>query len=818
MMHVVKTEIRKDSVILYTNSGEKLRLMACRDDIVRLSMTVSGRDFEPSVTGILPAEPAPAPFTAEETHSHVIFSAGRVRVTVRKKNMETRYDLDGKYLCGQPYTGFEIAPKEATIPQASPNYAGIGAESLPEPPKVHVPGSPAFPGTPGSMLREEPLRVPACCGRIAFNFEADERIYGLGQNDHGGIDRRRFPQYLIQHNFKAPVPCFVSDRGYGVFVDTGSYAEFVCGGYHGNIFYIDSAPMIDYYFISSGTLDGFVDGYRFLTGQAPMMPKWLFGYTQCKAEYKTQEEIVGVVREYRRRKVPLDQIVQDWQYWPRPVWSEKKFDPERYPDPQKMLDDIHGMNVHFMISSWPNSKRGENQKELWEKNQLLPDGAVYNAFDPAAGETFWGQLNRGLFRYGVDAWWCDCTEPYEAVQVGEQVTYDELKRREYELATKNMDSRKINLFALANSRNIYENQRKTTEEKRVVNLTRSGYAGQQRYSTVVWSGDIFATWQDLRRQVMEGVHYCVSGLPYWSVDIGGWYQTKRDGEGHGIFIWQYLDCEKEGDFGWYELYTRWLQFAAFVPMFRSHGTDTPREIWNFGDEGSVFYDTIKKFIELRYCLLPYIYSLAWQITSRSSTLMRMLAFDFMADKKACGVEDEFMFGPALLVCPVLEPMYYEGGGEPVENHPKTREVYLPACAGWYDWWTGAFLEGGQTVTADAPLEKIPLFVRAGSIVPMTGVKQYACERESDPYEIRIFEGADGSFTVYEDAGDGYAYEKGEYLEYDLHWNDAKRTLTISDRRGKGFSGMTEERILKLRTSSGSEQEVAYSGKALEIYL
>jgi alpha-D-xyloside xylohydrolase len=566
-----------------------------------------------------------------------------------------------------------------------------------------------------------------------------------------------------------------------------------------------------------------------------MLPKWAFGFAQSKERYVNAKELVDVVREYRRRKIPLDLIVLDWKSWPNGAgWGQKNFDPLRFPDPKALTDELHSLGARLMVSIWP-IMTGEcpNQRELQERGLMLGNQSTYNAFSAEAREVYWRQAQQGLFANGVDAWWCDCTEPFEADWAGE--TKPEPQPR-LELNTgaakKYLDHGQINTYSLPHSRGIYEGQRSVTGAKRVINLTRSGYAGQHRYATVCWNGDICATWQTLRNCIPEGVNFCATGEPFWTVDIGGFFIN------HDPKLWFWRGDYSEGcraltdmnalepdpkdtgcrDLGFWELYTRWVQYAAFLPMFRSHGTDAAREIWRFGDEGNVFYDTIAKFIRLRYQLLPYIYSLAAQVTLKGAPLLRAVALDFPADVKTHDLTDEFLFGSALLICPVTTPMYYEKNSQPITGAKRSREVYLPAGASWFDFWTDKVSAGGQTITAAAPLETLPLFVRAGSILPLTGPMQFVDERPDAPYEIRIYRGADGAFTLYEDAGDSYDYERGAFALVPFFWNEARGELMIGARQGNfpSLVARREYRLILISSEGRETKTLDYTGSEVRV--
>ena len=458
---------------------------------------------------------------------------------------------------------------------------------------------------------------------------------------------------------------------------------------------------------------------------------------------------------------------------------------------------------------------------MLEREYLLGDKVTYNAFDERARALYWKQAEQGLFSLGVDAWWCDCTEPFEADWTGTtRPEPDERRRMNTEEAKKYLDPQYINAYSLQHSRGIYEGQRQTTTSKRVVNLTRSAYAGQQRYGTITWSGDISAKWQTLKQQIAAGINFCVTGLPYWTVDIGAYFVAKKD-----LWFWDGDFQEGCEDLGYREFYVRFFQYGTFLPLFRSHGTDTPREVWRFGEPGTRFYDTLVAFIRLRYRLLPYIYSLAARVTREDYTMLRALAFDFRQDPYVYNIADQYLFGPAFLVNPVTEAMYYLSGSQPLPSHSQTRRVYLPAGSDWYDFWTGKRFPGGQTVVADALLEILPLFVRAGSIVPFgPDIQSTAEAKGNSSLCFRIYQGQDATFTLYEDEGDTYNYENGAFSTIELHWYDREKCLHIGKRRG-AYAGMPMTRTFSLllvseqqgtgvESSSTGTTEIIYDGNSL----
>lgn len=666
----------------------------------------------------------------------------------------------------------------------------------------------------------ETLDRDAYSTTLELEFAADEAIYGLGQHDDGIADYRGEHQYLYQHNTKVSMPAIVSTRGYGMLWDTYSLATFH-DDQHGSYVWTECDDELDYYFVYGPEFDEIVSGFRRLTGSATMLPRWSYGYVQSKERYESQDELLEVVDEYRDREVPLDAIVQDWQYWPdsKPGdpnfeewggpdgdwgrWGQKSFEPSRFPDPDALTEELHRKNVRLMISIWPNTLVGPDHEELAAAGHLLDDTDLtapdnerhyYDVFSEAARELYWAQAKTGLFDHGIDAWWADSTEPYNPDWGLEEPLEPEQRLRLITDTYKRVfDPGFVNAYSLFQAKGIYEGQRSTTDEKRVLNLTRSGYPGQQRYGAITWSGDVEATWDRLAKQIADGLQFTTTGNPRWTLDIGGFFvhdNTDEEFYANGAFD------DGHEDEGYRELYTRWFQFGTFLPMCRSHGTNTPREIWRFGDPGDRTYDTIERFIELRYRLVPYIYSLAGWETHRNYTMFRHLAFEFREDETVHDVADQFMCGPSFMVCPITEPMYFGPGSEPLDGRAKARDVYLPAGTEWYDFWTGHHYEGGQWILADAPLEKMPLFVSAGSIVPMGPVVQHTGETIHAPWQLRVYSGRDGSFELYEDAGDGYAYENGEYATTRIQWDDATGELTIDDREGS-FPELIEERSFEL---------------------
>lgn len=638
--------------------------------------------------------------------------------------------------------------------------------------------------------------------RQAFLLDKDEVIYGLGQQQNGRLNQRGQKVYLRQENTKVCIPFFQSVKGYGMFWDNYAPTTFTDNVQETSL---DSevGECLDYYFLFGGSGDGVVAQMRDLTGQAPMMPLWVYGFSQSRERYKTQFELVDVVRKYRNLKIPLDGIVQDWQYWgPDSNWNAMSFAPAIYPRPKEMIDSIHRLNAHLFIVAWPGfAPKTKQYQEFKQKNMLInfdtwPPNAntrPYDVYNPQARAIYWDYLNKGIFSLGSDAWWLDSTEP----------DHINLKEKDFDQPTFLGTYRSVhNAFPLEHTKGVYEHQRQTSEAKRVILLTRSAFAGQQRYSANTWSGDVHSNWPTFKNQIPAAVNFSLTGLPYWNADIGGFFA--------GSFVKG--GGAKNPEFQ--ELYTRWMQFATFTPMMRSHGTDIPREIYQFGKPGDRIFDVQEKYINLRYCLLPYTYATAWNVTRHGGSMIRSLYSEFRTDRQGYENNTEFMYGGSFLVAPVTD------------KGATTQTVYLPKGAIWYDFWTGEFTEGGKTVNKDTPIEVLPLYVKAGSIVPWGPKVQYATEKKWDNLEIRIYPGADGKFTLYEDENDNYNYEKGAYSEITFHWDNATHQLKISEKKGNFAGAVTQRKFniilvtpdkgIGMQPASKTDKIINYKGKAVTV--
>lgn len=658
------------------------------------------------------------------------------------------------------------------------------------------------PGAKDPFLSENRQEaVPAAQGLYKIKqsfgvpFGAGLHFYGLGQHPAGGLDLQKGDVHLQQANGSTGLPLVLTSGGYAVLWDNASVTDVsvLRPAEGGNlVFSSEAAEAIDYYVITGSNADQIISGYRQLTGSVPMLPRWAFGFWQSYEHYATQDEIVGVAKRYRDSGIPIDGIIQDWQYWKNGDWGDHQFDPTRYPDPKKMVADIHALDIHTIISVWARFDLGiPNTKELDAAGVLFPK-TYTNVYPPGFGrwydpfgkgrDLYWKQISRTLGKDGFDGWWLDASEAELGGDWGQM--------RDVETA-KGPGSLVYNAYPLFHTTGVFEGQRRDFPEKRPVILTRSAWAGQQRNGAISWSGDIHGDWETFRRQIPAGLNFIAAGIPYWNTDIGGFFAGDPKDPAYG------------------ELFTRWFEFGAFTPMFRVHGTGKSKEMWQFNAD---IQPILIKYDRLRYRLLPTIYSLSWDVTANNSSMMRPLVFDFGSDNEALDIPDEFMFGP-LLVAPVTR----KGAAD--------RTVYLPGDTAWYDFWTGKTFKGKSNIVAHAPLDTLPLYVRAGTILPLGPVVGHAEAQKDKPIELRVYRGANGAFTLYDDSGNGWGYEKGQRALVPITWNDATQTLTIGARQGK-FPGMKESREFRVvfvseKSGSGDAeaatfQSVTYKGKKLEV--
>ncbi|MBR6191466.1 MAG: DUF5110 domain-containing protein [Prevotella sp.] len=669
-----------------------------------------------------------------------------------------------------------------------------------------------------------------------YQLDKDEAIYGLGTVQDGKLNRRGLKKIIEQTNLEDFQNVIQSIKGWGIYWDNYSRAYFEDNA-QGMTFRAEVGDCSDYYFMYGKTADGVNACMRQLSGDVPMFPLWTFGYWQCRERYKSSQELLEVVDNYRKLQVPLDGIIQDWQYWgSNYLWNAMDFTGETFSDGKQMIDRVHKQNAHIMISIWasfgPYTKqyRKLNEKgllfdfETWPQSGLShiwpprkdypSDVKVYDAFSPVARQIYWDHL-KTLFNYGIDAWWMDSTDPDFFNPCNE--TYDQKGSMGSWRSVRN-------LFPLATVKGVYDNQRKESDEKRVFIMTRSAFAGQQHYGAGLWSGDVASTWDMLRKQVPAGLNYTLTGCPNFNTDIGGFFCNSYNTKGKG-------SAPRNPQYQ--ELYVRWMQYGLFCPVFRSHGADAPREIYQFGKKGEPIYDAIEKTIQLRYRLLPYIYSTAWQVTSNNESYLRALHYDFADDKNTWNRADEFMFGRQILATPVLESQYTEekilkedamsgwdkkdakdeAVKKPVDfTAEKSITKYLPKGAAWYDFHSEKMYSGGRDVTIPVTIDRAAMFVKAGSILPLAPVMQYAQEKKWDNLDIVVYPGANGTFTLYEDEGDNYNYEKGAYTTIKITWDERSRTITFGEQKGH-FPGMLTNRKFNIRMAGHKTvKTVNYDGQ------
>ena len=587
------------------------------------------------------------------------------------------------------------------------------------------------------------------------------------------------------------------------------------------------SPDMDYYFIAGKNMDEVISGYRTLTGKAPVYPKWVLGFWQSRERYQSSKDIEENMKKFRDLKIPVDNIVQDWNYWKLDSWGSHEFESARYPNPQAMLDSVHALHGRFMISVWPKFyDTVKNYKELdakgWMYHQAIKDdihdwlgfrGSFYDAYDAGARKMFWRQMDENLYtkyKFGIDAWWMDASEPN--VRDCTPMWYRKALSGPTALGTA---TEYFNAYSIVNADAIYNGQRSVNPNQRVFLLTRSGFAGEQRYSTATWSGDIATRWEDMRAQMTAGLNYSMAGLPFWGMDQGGFCVENR-------YVAAQQEFDKTGKENadlkeWRELQARWNQFGCFVPLYRAHGQWPLREVWNIAPADHPAYKTIVAYDKLRYRLMPYLYSMAGMVHLKDYTMMRGLVMDFNGDEKVLDIKDQWMFGSALMACPVGEYQKY------------SREVYLPKQKGWYDFYTGAYHAGGQTIVADAPYDKIPVFIPEGAILPIGPEMQWSDEKKPELIDLYVYAGKDGSYTLYEDEGTNYNYEKGKYAVIDFKYDDARKQVTIGARKGS-FDGMLQKRRFNIILVDQKKQQgvnlvkspkgkvVKYVGQAMTVKL
>ena len=754
LAHAASTDIKKDATGLTLTTGSCItRVEVWNEGIIRVTHRLPASAPEPASLSVI-AKPSRMAWKFADDGGDVVLMTSALKVRVAKSSGAVRF----------------LDEKDASILSETENGVSL---------------------TPATVGGISTLAV-----RQQFALDPSEAIYGLGQHQDGVMNYVGMSVHLLQENTKVAVPVLLSSKGYAVLWDNPAVTDVDAGKTDKGVlaWSSEAGAAVDYYFLFGPEPDQAIAGYRALTGAAPMFGKWGWGLWQCRERYQSQKELLDVVGIFRKRGVPLDGVIQDWRYWDPAPWGSHEFDPKRYPNPTAMMDELHRNNAHLLISVWakfdtgiPNLAELENAGAAYDR--VIPyvfpkgQGKWYDPFSAEGRRIYWKQVSKQIFSHGVDGWWLDASEAELSGKWGEF--------RDFKTAA-GPGALVFNAYPLMHTTSVYKGQRAETSAKRVFILTRSAYAGQQRNAAVTWSGDIRGTWDVLKKQIPAGLNFIASGIPYWNTDIGGFFGGDP------------------ADPKYAELFTRWFQFGAFCPMFRIHGTGKPKEIWRWDDATQA---VLKDVINLRYHLLPYIYSVAWKVTHDGYTMMRPLVMDFRNDSGVRSIPDQFMFGPALLVNPVTQ-----AGAQ-------TRHVYLPSGTTWTDFWTGQNSSGGQTLEAAAPIQSIPLYVRAGSIIPYGPAIQFAAAK-ADPIELRVYPGADGAFTLYEDEGDNYNYEKGVRATIPIAWNEKKQELTIGARQGE-FPGMLRNRTFRivwvkpghgasLNSAEKADAEVKYQGKAVTV--
>ena len=761
-----QTPVKSDSIVSYQRTADgvdlqtqhgTLQIHVCTESMVHVVFRPPNTEEHPKPWIAKINWPAVAFALKEDPNHLIILSTSQLRVTVERDSSAVVFqDVGGQVLVRESASP---APRNVT--------------------PVTVSGENAFKAT------------------AYFDLTQDEALYGLGQRQTGLLNQRGLDLVLMQDNTNITIPFLLSTPGYGLLWNTASLGKYENHYQPKLALCADAADGVDYYFIYGPEFDRIIAAYRTLTGPAPMFPLWAHGFWQSRYQYRTQQEMLEVAAKYRELKIPLDNLVLDFD-WMQRMGSQQFTD--KFPDPSAMFKTLTEMHVHTMISVWPfytppsanfDAMLSHNYFVTGGRTQLpsyYPGSRLLDAFNPDARTIFWQQLKTGLYDKGVSAWWLDSSEPLDF--------YGEEQGLMLEGAHIALGSgtRYANSYPFFETQAVYEGQGATTDS-RVFILARSGFLGQQSHAAASWSGDIEPTFDSLRRQIPAGLNYSMSGLPYWTTDIGGFLGGDAS------------------DPAYQELYVRWFEYGTFCPIFRTHGARTANELWSYGSKAQ---QILTLYDNLRYRLLPYIYSIAWKTTSEGYTPMRALVMDFPADRNTYEISDQFLYGPALLVNPVLK------------SAATSRSVYLPAGSTWYDFWKGTSLQGGSTVSASAPLEKIPLYVRAGSIIPMGPELQYTNEKPADPIELRVYRGKDGSFGLYEDNGQTYEYEKGQYTIIPITWSEATGTLTLGERKG-AFTGMLKQRTFKIvvvganhgtgeSLTSTPDKTVQYDGSAQTVRL
>jgi len=637
---------------------------------------------------------------------------------------------------------------------------------------------------------------------LTFTYPGSPLLTGLGAHEDGIFDYAEKSELLYGHNMKIPIPFLLSSDGWGLLIEAGCAMK-----YHGKknafTFVLDAVNTVSYCVIRGTDCADVLKKLAGIIGRPSMLPKWAFGYIQSKEHYQSAEELLSVAREFRRRGLGLDCIVQDWLSWQDGCWGDKTPDPSRFPDVKALTDALHDLNVHFMISVWPNTGSGRDCDEFAEAGLFLPSSRIYNAFSPEARELYWRQCRRYWMDGGADALWCDSCEPItDPDWCGTEKRDPETRFRLItEASALRMDPVSMNRYASFHLEGLRQHWLRDFPEKRPVLLSRSGGTDSGALGAILWSGDIAARWDVLTAQVTEAVRVSCSGIPWWTLDIGGFFVSRKE-----PWFWRGDYPDGVRDPAYRELYVRWFQFGAMLPVFRSHGTDTPREPWAFGPEGSPEYTCLREMIVLRYRLLPYLYSLADEACRTGLPMIRAMLAAFPGDERVHGLSDQYMLGDALLVKPVTRSLADGGGSTP---------VILPE-GGWYSFFTKEYLSGGRAVTVSTPPDRFPLLVRTGSILPLSSGGCSTQELRSPADELLVFSGADGSFVLYDDAGDGMGYLQGQFVRIPLRWEDRSAALSVGP--AEGSMPVLADLSVRLVRPDGKEtvRRLRYQGEAVRL--
>lgn len=778
-------ELTKDPLVFRSAGSPDLPcfLSACGQSTFRLTFGAEPGPLELVHAGSRPLQAEPC--------------GGGCRAALSAAQIEVRAGQGGICIlrCGQPVCTLSI-PRLTLKEDLTWHWRG-GTVSYER--KVSSASSwDCFPHITVTNLEPSPA-PPTREAAFTLTFPQPTALHGLGQHEKGIFDYRSTHQYLYHTLMKTPMPFLAFGNGCGLLIDCGCLLEFESSD-NEVTFRLDSVDRLELFFLITSSMDELVRELRRLTGHATMLPRWALGYLFSKERFRTQEELLRTARLFRQKGIPCDCLVQDWRSWVEPLWGDKHFDTDRFPSMKEAVNTLHSQNFRYMVAVWPNAFVGAaDHQEMERAGFLLGDYLTYDAFDPAARDLYYSQC-REYEEAGADALWADASEPFQDFEPSQGTLLDDKTRSEAigGAHKRLLGSRRANLYSLYHCRGLYEHWTARHPGKRPVFLTRSVYPSEQSCGVIHWSGDISATWQAYRDQLAELLNMNLCGIPYLAEDIGGFAVRRKDPP-----MWSWAGDFQQGvdDLGYRELYVRWMQNGALLPIFRSHGTDTPREPWYFADTGEVpFYQAILGAIRLRYQLLPALYTLMADTVQRDESMMRALCFDYPGDARAAAMSTEYLLGHSLLVCPVLKPFYYGPNSRKLAEKP-VWPCYLPEGDDFYDWHTGLLYRGGQTVAVEAPIDRSPLFVKAGSLLTLAAQPlQSTADLSYEELDVEIYPGRDAACELYQDEGDGDGWQRGQFCRISFRWQDTPRRLTISARQGR-FPGMPEQQRFHLHLHS-----------------